>query len=274
MLAPRPRTPGCSRSCAFAIPSARLRPAPAAGRRPFSTRQAWRRSGCSGPAPELGGWIALDAAGLLTLSTASALFLASAVYAPGYLATRPERDNRVFVGSLLVLPRRHDLASRWRHHLGLLWVAMEATTLATAPLIYFNARPPLARGHLEVPAGLLGGDRAGAAGHVLPGHRPRPGRAVAGALLLLDDLVPQAAQLSPALAARPRSSSCWSGYGTKMGLAPMHTWKPDTYGEAPARWSARCSAGGVTSCAFLAMLRVHRGLRRRPARRRLRPRRS
>jgi hypothetical protein len=23
------------------------------------------------------------------------------------------------------------------------------------------------------------------------------------------------------------------GYGTKMGLAPMHTWKPDAYGEAP-----------------------------------------
>jgi hydrogenase-4 component F len=23
------------------------------------------------------------------------------------------------------------------------------------------------------------------------------------------------------------------GYGTKMGLAPMHTWKPDAYGESP-----------------------------------------
>ena len=23
------------------------------------------------------------------------------------------------------------------------------------------------------------------------------------------------------------------GFGTKMGLAPMHTWKPDTHGEAP-----------------------------------------
>jgi hydrogenase-4 component F len=24
------------------------------------------------------------------------------------------------------------------------------------------------------------------------------------------------------------------GYGTKAGLAPMHTWKPDAYGEAPS----------------------------------------
>jgi hydrogenase-4 component F len=44
------------------------------------------------------------------------------------------------------------------------------------------------------------------------------------------------------------------GYGTKMGLAPMHTWKPDAYGEAPGLVGALL-AGGVTSCAFLAILR-------------------
>jgi hydrogenase-4 component F len=46
------------------------------------------------------------------------------------------------------------------------------------------------------------------------------------------------------------------GYGTKMGLAPMHTWKPDAYGEAPGVVGA-IFAGGVTSCAFLAFLRVY-----------------
>ena len=44
------------------------------------------------------------------------------------------------------------------------------------------------------------------------------------------------------------------GYGTKMGLAPMHTWKPDAYGEAPGLVGALL-AGGLTSCAFLALLR-------------------
>ena len=55
------------------------------------------------------------------------------------------------------------------------------------------------------------------------------------------------------------------GYGTKMGLAPMHTWKPDAYGEAPGLVGTLL-AGGVTSCAFLAILRVYqicRGRRRR-----------
>ena len=45
------------------------------------------------------------------------------------------------------------------------------------------------------------------------------------------------------------------GYGTKMGLAPMHTWKPDAYGEAPAIVGA-ILAGGVTTVAFTAILRV------------------
>jgi hydrogenase-4 component F len=71
--------------------------------------------------------------------------------------------------------------------------------------------------------------------------------------LLLDDLVHLA----------PRLSAPWLhaafvlllvGYGTKMGLAPMHTWKPDAYGEAPGLVGALL-ATGVTSCAFLAILR-------------------
>jgi hydrogenase-4 component F len=47
------------------------------------------------------------------------------------------------------------------------------------------------------------------------------------------------------------------GYGTKMGLAPMHSWKPDAYGEAPGVVGA-IFAGGVTSGAFLALLRAYR----------------
>jgi hydrogenase-4 component F len=46
------------------------------------------------------------------------------------------------------------------------------------------------------------------------------------------------------------------GYGTKMGLAPMHTWKPDAYGEAPGVVGA-ILAGGVTSGAFLALMRIY-----------------
>ena len=45
------------------------------------------------------------------------------------------------------------------------------------------------------------------------------------------------------------------GYGTKMGLAPLHTWLPDAHSEAPSAVSALLS-GAVLNCAFLGLLRV------------------
>ncbi|HWQ92007.1 MAG TPA: proton-conducting transporter membrane subunit, partial [Clostridia bacterium] len=58
---------------------------------------------------------------------------------------------------------------------------------------------------------------------------------------------------------RPWVLAAWvlllTGYGTKMGLAPMHTWKPDAYGEAPGIVGALL-AGGLTTVAFVALVRV------------------
>ncbi|HUJ73527.1 MAG TPA: proton-conducting transporter membrane subunit, partial [bacterium] len=48
---------------------------------------------------------------------------------------------------------------------------------------------------------------------------------------------------------------CLVGYGTKMGLAPMHTWLPDAHSEAPSVVSALLS-GALLNCAFLAILRI------------------
>ena len=57
-------------------------------------------------------------------------------------------------------------------HLGLLWVAVEATTLASAPLIYFHRHHAVAGSDLEIPADLFGGHRDGPAGQLLPVPRP------------------------------------------------------------------------------------------------------
>jgi len=46
------------------------------------------------------------------------------------------------------------------------------------------------------------------------------------------------------------------GYGTKMGLAPMHTWLPDAHSESPSAVSALLS-GALLNCAFLGILRIH-----------------
>lgn len=47
------------------------------------------------------------------------------------------------------------------------------------------------------------------------------------------------------------------GMGTKMGLAPVHTWLPDAHSEAPAPVSALLS-GALLNVAFLGILRFHK----------------
>ena len=43
------------------------------------------------------------------------------------------------------------------------------------------------------------------------------------------------------------------GYGTKAGIAPMHTWKPDAYSEAPIP-AAAMLATGVLNCALYGLV--------------------
>jgi hydrogenase-4 component F len=46
------------------------------------------------------------------------------------------------------------------------------------------------------------------------------------------------------------------GYGTKAGIAPMHTWKPDAYSEAPVPVAAML-ATGVLNCALYGLVRFY-----------------
>jgi hydrogenase-4 component F len=46
------------------------------------------------------------------------------------------------------------------------------------------------------------------------------------------------------------------GYGTKIGLAPMHTWKPDAYSEAPIPVAA-LMATAVVNCSVYALARFY-----------------
>lgn len=179
------------------------------------------------------------------------MFLACAAYGVAYLDLRRERPNRVFVAMLLVLLGLMSLALQARH-LGLLWIAVEGATLATVPLLHFNATPRafeatwkyLLVGGTGIALSLLGSFFLGYAS-LHDGGR---------ADLTFAALVAEGPGLS-----RPWVLAAWvlllTGYGTKMGLAPMHTWKPDAYGEAPGIVGALL-AGGMTTVAFVALLRV------------------
>ncbi|HEY7683148.1 MAG TPA: proton-conducting transporter membrane subunit [Gemmatimonadales bacterium] len=203
----------------------------------------------AGPvAPALRGWLAIDPLGLLVLSLVSILFLVIAVYAVGFLQAESPRGGRVFVSGLLAFLAAATLVAV-SHHLALLWVGMETTTLALAPLVYHRHD----RRSLEAVWKYLLLSSVGIALALL-GTFFLAAAQRSGHPLLLEDLIAGSATLHPALL-RTAFIFLLVGYGTKMGLAPLHAWKPDTYGEAPSL-VAGLMAGGLTSCAFLGVARI------------------
>src|SRR5438132_13905921 len=85
------------------------------------------------PAASDGAWLALDPPGRVVLGLVSVLFAVCSVYAVGYLRARADRPSRVFCAALLVFLGMMTFIA-WTSHLALMWVAVEATTLASAPL--------------------------------------------------------------------------------------------------------------------------------------------
>ncbi len=197
-----------------------------------------------------GAMLGLDALGRLVLLVVSLLYAVCSLYAPAYFKTHPTWSNRTFVVCLLIFLAAVSCAAAARH-LGLLWVAAEATTVASAPMIYFNRN----RYSIEATWKYLLFCSVGIA------------LAMLGILFLayagLHSGVEGSLQLDTLLRQAHLFSKPWLragfvfllvGFGAKMGLAPLHTWKPDAYGEAPGLAGALMS-GGLTSVAFLAVLR-------------------
>jgi len=198
-------------------------------------------------------WVRFDALGRLVLLIVSTIFCICAFYCVGYLRLRAERPNRIFCTALLFFLAMTSLVAL-AQHLTILWVAMEATTLATAVLLYYNQNARsleatwkyLMIGSVGIALALLG--------TLFLAYGARLG--IGEPTLLFPELVRRGAEL-PAPWIRTAFVFLLVGYGTKMGLAPLHTWKPDAYGEAPGVVGALL-AGGMTTCAFLALLRVYR----------------
>lgn len=195
-------------------------------------------------------WIGLDALSRLVLVVTSLLFFGCALYAVAYLNLRRDRGNKTMIPCLLIFLSAMTLAITARH-LGLLWMAVEATTIASAPLIYYNCN----RLSIEATWKYLLICSVGIA------------LAMLGILFIayaaLGGGTPVNLQFDTLLMVATSLSKPWLhagfvfllvGFGTKMGLAPLHTWKPDAYGEAPGLVGALL-AGGLTSVAFLAILR-------------------
>ncbi len=201
------------------------------------------------PAPSI-GWFVLDPVARVVLLALCGLFFCCTLYAPGYLLLRAGRPNRVFVACFLLMDAS-ALLVLCSHQLGLMWVAMEATSLASGPLLYFNQTARSIEATWKYLLVCSVGIALALLGTFFMAYASLQGGHVTS--LLFEDMLLHASGFSrPWLLAA--FAMVFVGYGTKMGLAPMHTWKPDAYGEAPGIVGAML-AGGVTGCAFVALLR-------------------
>lgn len=201
------------------------------------------------PVISFNGFLGLDALGLLVLSVVSVLFLMVSFYLMGYFKDEPDLSHKIFIGFLLFFLSFMTLVSLSRHF-GLLLIGIEATTLCSVPLINFvKTKQSIEATWKFLMICLIGIALALLGTYFL---------AVAGLdnvqSLFIDKLLGHARQMSlPWL--KMSVIFLLIGCGTKMGLAPMHTWLPDAHSQAPSPISALLS-GCLLNCAFLSILRV------------------
>ncbi len=215
------------------------------------------------------GFFYADPLGALVLALTAFAYLICAPYAVGYLrrdasdgvlsenGNGGETEARLrtyyaltplFGFAMLLVPVSNNL--------GVMWVAVEGTALASIFLVTFYGR----RTSLEAAwkYAILGGVGLSMAlfGTVLAYYSAQ--RVIGGdslGALNWSVLVQRASQFDPTVM-RMAFIFALLGYGTKAGIAPMHTWKPDAYSEAPAPIAA-LMATGVLNCALYALARFY-----------------
>ncbi len=141
-------------------------------------------------------------------------------------------------------------------NLGVLWIAMEGTTITSALLVGFHgdkhgleaAWKYIIVTTIGISFGLFGTVLLyGAAAHA-------QGGVLAGAMNW-SSISAVAHRLDPGII-RIGFVFVMVGYGTKAGLAPVHMWLPDAHSQAPTPVSALLS-GALIKCALFGIIRFH-----------------
>jgi hydrogenase-4 component F len=207
----------------------------------------------------LSGFFLLTVSGVTLLAAVGSIAYVSAEEDAGAFTRFQVRLYFVFFGLFASLM----LASLETGNLGLLFVLVEASTLASAALVGLEGKARSLEaawkyviisslGVTIALAGTLYLFYAGSALHLTSNLR-----------LTWPYLFAHAHALAP-VPLRLAFLLAVVGYGTKVGLAPMHTWLPDAHAEAPSPASAMLSAallntGMYAIIRFLAIARVRLG---------------
>ena len=206
------------------------------------------------PVTAAGGFWRVDAlSALIALCIAVVTFLASA-FGPGFDAAghhpigRADRYRALVNAFALTM-----LVAVTTSNVGIMWVAIEATTITSALIIPLNRTRASVEASWKYLLICSVGIALAFTGTVLAyfdfvavaGHVPDP---------LNWTVLRTAAPLLHRELIELAFAFILVGYGTKAGLAPMHTWLPDAHSEAPSPLSAMMS-GVLLAVALYAIAR-------------------
>jgi hydrogenase-4 component F len=185
----------------------------------------------------LSGFFLLTVSGVTLLAAVGSIAYVSAEEDAGTFSGFQVRLYFVFFGLFAALM----LASLETGNLGLLFVLIEASTLASAALVGLEgkARSLEAAWKYVIISSL--GVTIALAGTLYLFYAASTLHLTSSQRLTWPYLFSHAAALAPA-PLRLAFLLAVVGYGTKVGLAPMHTWLPDAHAEAPSPASAMLSA--------------------------------
>ncbi len=204
------------------------------------------------------GWFYVDAFSAFHIIVLVLVFLLSSAFAGVYFANESgehpftlsvaRRFGALWLGSLSAM-----MLVLVSNNLGIMWVGMEATTLLSAFLISLHP----SRLSLEAMWKYLLICSIGIAfaliGTMLAAASVQSGGGVHAQALFWTHLASAEAQLDPTLM-KFAFIFILVGYGTKTGLAPIHSWLPDAHSQAPTPVSAMFS-GFLLNTALYCIMR-------------------
>ena len=202
----------------------------------------------------VGGFLQVDALSAWLDLIIGVVGSTGTLYAVGYVGEEMDRAHLslrryrqffclfdLYLGAMLLAVNLENIA--------IMWIAIEGSTLSAALLIGFDrSKAALEAGWKYVILSSVGIALA-LFGTILIYYSSEHLLGVSSEALRWSELYRVAEGLDPG-AIKVAFIFALIGYGTKAGLAPMHTWLPDAHAEAPTPVSAMLSANMLTLAVY------------------------
>ena len=199
-----------------------------------------------------GGYVLIDGLGTWTILCSAIVYFLASLYAVGYMRLLGEEARLARFYAMFAAFGLSTLIAPMMNNAGLYWIAIELTTLISTFLVAFEQEATSIEAAWKYIIVVSAGISLALLGTVLFYWS---GTFVIGPTydMTWKILLEVAPRLNPALVSLA-FLLVLIGYGTKAGLAPMHTWLPDAHSEGPAPVSALLS-GALLNTAMVGVVR-------------------